>query len=281
MNCDEARDLIDAYAVGALEMEDHRRLEAHLRTCVAEWPQLLADAREVTEALALAVPLRQPPATLRARVMAAVAESANQPKIARPTALAQPFRPRRGIVSKRFLSIAAGVAALAVGIGGASFSVLTQGRLDDVEQRNDALLREIDRVRAEMIVADQSAVVVALATQLAQQQTALAVISAPDTQSVKLEGSGPTAATAAYYYWSRSTGMGVLVCSELPAPPAGQEYQMWVDRGTWTQDAGKLAVGTDRTAMALVPLSGSAPFNGMNVTLPGTGQVLATASYEQ
>ena len=78
MNCDEARDLIDAYALGALELEDHRRLEAHLRTCVAECPQLLADAREVTEALALAVPLRQPPATLRARVMAAGAESADQ-----------------------------------------------------------------------------------------------------------------------------------------------------------------------------------------------------------
>ncbi|MSQ62086.1 MAG: hypothetical protein EXR43_05880 [Dehalococcoidia bacterium] len=279
MTCDEARDLIDAYGLGALEVEDNRQLEAHLRTCIAECPQILADARKV--ALALTVPLRQSAGTLPARVMAAAAASpAGQGEIARPAAMTPALHRRRGILPMRFLAIAAGVTVLTVGIGGASLSVVTQGRLHDVEQRNDAHLGEIERVRAERAAADQGSTVATLSSRLAQQQTALVVMSAPDTQSVKLEGFGLAAETTAYSYWSRSASMGVLVGSKLPEAPAGQEYQMWVNRGTRTADAGKFTVGTDQTTMALVRLSGSEPFAGMNVTLPGTGRVLATASYD-
>ena len=161
----------------------------------------------------------------------------------------------------RSIAIAAGVVALAVGIGGGSLSTITLGRLNSVEQSQEALVAELSR-------------------QVTQQQTALAVMSAPDTESIRLDGYGLAANATAYYYWSKSASMGVLVCSNLPTPPAGQEYEMWIDRGTRTENAGKLTVEANETTVALVQLSGSEPFNGMDVTLtPGTARVLVTTSY--
>src|SRR5262245_59098236 len=64
-------ELLEAFALGALEPDEVSAVEAHLAGC-ARCRELAAAARGTAEALAYAAPLRDPPATLRARVLARV-----------------------------------------------------------------------------------------------------------------------------------------------------------------------------------------------------------------
>ena len=71
-------DLIDAYALGALEPDEVALVERHLPTCDA-CRALLEQARAVSDGLLLAVPAATPPASLRARILSRIhEESASQ-----------------------------------------------------------------------------------------------------------------------------------------------------------------------------------------------------------
>jgi anti-sigma-K factor RskA len=70
------------HALGALEPDDEQRFEAHLRTC-AECAQVIADSREVMAELAVAPDQVTPPPELKARLMAAIHEAADdEPRMA-------------------------------------------------------------------------------------------------------------------------------------------------------------------------------------------------------
>ncbi len=68
-------DLIDAYALGALEPDEVALVERHLPTCDA-CRALLEQARAVSDGLLLAAPVATPPATLRARILSRIHEEA-------------------------------------------------------------------------------------------------------------------------------------------------------------------------------------------------------------
>jgi anti-sigma-K factor RskA len=55
----------------------------------------------------------------------------------------------------------------------------------------------------------------------------LAVLSAPDVARIDLVGQPTAPRAAARAFWSRSHGL-VLAASNLPAPPPGRTYQLWV-----------------------------------------------------
>ena len=61
------RENIPAYALGALDAEDARALEAHLQTCAACQAEL-ADYRKISESLLMTLPPRQPSPALRKRL---------------------------------------------------------------------------------------------------------------------------------------------------------------------------------------------------------------------
>src|SRR5512143_2681017 len=80
------RENIPAYALGALDAEDVRALEAHLQTCEACRAEL-ADYRELSNNLLMTVPPRQPSPALRKRLQshlpsAQVASKATRPRFA-------------------------------------------------------------------------------------------------------------------------------------------------------------------------------------------------------
>lgn len=93
-------DLIDAYALGALEPDEVDTVERHLQRC--ETCRALADqARQYAEILLLGVPQVPPPPTLRGRVLARIAaEKAatspdGQPSHASPSAEPGQIEPER------------------------------------------------------------------------------------------------------------------------------------------------------------------------------------------
>jgi anti-sigma-K factor RskA len=89
--------LIDAYALGALEPDEVAHVERHLETCDA-CRALLDAVRAVTSDLLLAVPQAAPPPALRGRILSRIhdeAEPASQQAEHAPAPPAEPPRPGR------------------------------------------------------------------------------------------------------------------------------------------------------------------------------------------
>jgi anti-sigma-K factor RskA len=83
-------DLLDAYALGALEPGEVEHVERHLQTCDA-CRALLEQVRAVAEGLLLAVPDAPPPPSLRASILTRIrAESASQRPAVEPEPVVQP-----------------------------------------------------------------------------------------------------------------------------------------------------------------------------------------------
>lgn len=72
-------DDLELYAVGALPAERHDEIAAHLRSCAA-CRAAAEELADVVASLADAVPLREPPAGLRERVLAAASREKPRPR---------------------------------------------------------------------------------------------------------------------------------------------------------------------------------------------------------
>ncbi|MGC1613544.1 MAG: zf-HC2 domain-containing protein, partial [Candidatus Acidiferrum sp.] len=90
-NCDQFRELIEAYALGALDPEERAALEAHLATGCAECGKAVEEARWLVSQLAYAAPEAAPSHMLKGRLMQAV----------RAEAQAQPETKPHGMTAKR------------------------------------------------------------------------------------------------------------------------------------------------------------------------------------
>ncbi len=66
--CQEIEELLAAYALDALDVDEKAIVERHLDTCDS-CPQVLADYQMVTEGLLFAVPVEEPSAQLRAKLL--------------------------------------------------------------------------------------------------------------------------------------------------------------------------------------------------------------------
>ena len=89
-NGDQFRELIEAYALGALDPQQRASLEAHLATGCADCTKALDEARWVVSQLAYLAPEVQPSEMLRGRLLQTVRAEAHAAKPARP-ASAIPF----------------------------------------------------------------------------------------------------------------------------------------------------------------------------------------------
>jgi anti-sigma-K factor RskA len=76
-NADQYRELIEAYALGALDAEERAALEAHLAGGCAECAKALEEARWLVSQLAYSAPEAQPSEMLKGRLMKTVRAEAN------------------------------------------------------------------------------------------------------------------------------------------------------------------------------------------------------------
>jgi anti-sigma-K factor RskA len=78
-----------------------------------------------------------------------------------------------------------------------------------------------------VLIAALGAYAVRLQTRAATLQSSMAVLAAPDLVRIDLAGQQTAPASSGRALWSRQRGM-VFAASNLPAPPAGKVYQVWV-----------------------------------------------------
>ncbi|MDP9236492.1 MAG: anti-sigma factor [Chloroflexota bacterium] len=216
MDCETARGQIDAYAIGALDAEEVRALEAHLVTC-ADCTMLAERAREGGTALALTVPLVSSGPALRARVLASAAVLSD-------------------VTSRRRRSFwwqTAAAALVAVIVIGLTWGLVLQRRVDRLGDRNasitvDATAQsdQLATVRTQLVqMTDFNS---KLADTVASQDAVVEIVSHPDVRRIQMNGSAAAPAASGRYLWSATEEIGVLVASNLPPLGQGKTYQWWV-----------------------------------------------------
>jgi hypothetical protein len=215
MDCNEVEENIDAWALGALDVEEAAALDAHVAGCAA--CQLRADAaNDRAAAIAMAVPLVSASHQLKARVMAAASAMSDLPA-------------RRAANSSRWWFAGAAAAAM-FGVAALGWGGYLQTRVNDLQNREarigaDATAQssQFATMRTELVQASTTNV-----SLRGDQDAVLDIVSRPDLQRLPMSGTTDAPSASGRYIWSRSGGLGALVASGLPALPAGQSYCMWV-----------------------------------------------------
>jgi len=104
---DQFRELIEAYALGALDLSERAALEAHLAAGCPECAKALAEARFLVSQLAYLAPPAEPSDMLKARLMRTVRaeESAARPSTAKTRGASIPYWLWAGVAALLLLSI--------------------------------------------------------------------------------------------------------------------------------------------------------------------------------
>jgi anti-sigma factor (TIGR02949 family) len=202
MDCDEVRESLDAYAIGALAVSEADEITRHLGGCPACWEELDKSQRTAS-LLALSVPIQQAPPRVRERLIAqAERERSGVAVVDRRLSLWERLRP--GLRTTARAAALAGVVALV-------FSGFLQLQMDGLRGDKNDLEEQLT----------------AASSELEQQRQIVAVLSASDTRKVPMEAATISSGAESVYNWSRETDTGFIVCSNFPPLPAGSVYQVW------------------------------------------------------
>lgn len=172
---------IPAYALGALDADESRALEAHLQSCAACQAEL-ASYRRVSENLLLATPPHMPPPELRNRLQARLPKAQLAPKPRFSWSLSQ-------------LGLAGAVALLLI------LNIFSFLQIRSLQSHQAQLTRQLET-----------------------SQTALAMLSYPDTQTLYLEGSG----IIGTLLLDKERNVALLTAWDLPQLQPDQTYQIWL-----------------------------------------------------
>lgn len=198
MKCEETKDLLDAYALGAVDQDEAYRLEGHVADCLDCWEEL-NKSRRTAALLSLSVPIHPAPDHLRRRVMARA-----QMDEARGE--------RRHLLPRLRPSWRSAVGALGVAaVGALFFASLLQVQVAGLRGDKNEIAQELT----------------AASTEIEQQRQIVAVLSASDSEKIPMDSATFRSQAESVYNWSRDSAAGFIVCNNFPALPPGQVYQIW------------------------------------------------------
>jgi anti-sigma-K factor RskA len=243
---DAARDRLEEYVLDQLSAEERRSLELHLAACPACRDEVRQLGRVVEELVLITEP--QPPRPeLRSQVLRALAAEARAS--ARTPATVSPR------VHSWWLATAASI--VLIGWIVMLFTIATRERRA-VEQLAQAR-SQVQELRGRL---DD------LAT---QADLVTSILTAGDVRSIDLASRAASGAATGRAYWSPTNGL-LLVADNLPLPPAGRVYQVWMIPGPGAKplSAGLLPTQGSRRGMLIVP--SPAGISGRNLTIAITDE---------
>ena len=201
-------ELASLHALGVLTAEEQAELVQAASVDEGLRSEVVALERTAL-AMAAAVPQVDPPAALRARVLASVG-GVSKPAEGRVVQM----RPRRAALPAWLAAAAALVAAMGLGL----WALQLRGALLEMSARVDAAESEVTEIRR---------VLGSEREQVRVLQAKADVLFAPDMVRVDLTGQPAAPTAAARAFWSRRKGM-TFSASALPPLPARKVYQVWV-----------------------------------------------------
>jgi anti-sigma-K factor RskA len=201
MTGSEAKELIPLHALGALDASTARTVEAYLRNASAEEQREAAEFREVAALLPFASLAPAVPAALKGELLTG---------------------PHRLLPQDNAAS------------GGPAQVLEFQSR---AERSRSARLTQWLAVAAALVLAASSTFLywqnsqlrserTQMAQQLAQARQEIAQMQAPATRVVAMQGQAAPQASAKVF-WDTERQQWIVTIFNLPAPPAGMDYQLW------------------------------------------------------
>ncbi|MGB9464742.1 MAG: anti-sigma factor [Candidatus Acidiferrum sp.] len=197
-NCGQFRELIEAYALGALDPQDRSALDAHLATGCVDCAKAVEEARWLVSQLAYTAPEAAPSDMLKGRLMQTVrAEAQAKPHV----------MPPRIVIP---IWLWAGVAAL---LAFSIYSAWNTRRLQyEIRQANDraaTLLQEHQKTEQELALAKREAMI------LMDPSSVKIALAGLDAQGPQLEAK-----------WHPQLGICVMG-ENIPMPSPHHVLQLW------------------------------------------------------
>ena len=193
-----------------------RDADRHRQACQREYEAYL----DLTDMIALSVPLRRADPSLRTRVLEAARRNPS------------PWRARHNW--RRFMPAAGLAAALALVT---VWAVTLQNTIGDLREEQSALAAVVEASAKRLDTLDQTTVNaqqaetlgLRLETAIRDQQTLLAVQAADDVHIVTLATTSAAHGGHGQYVYSPEQSAGVLLVYDLPPLPVGASYKVWLE----------------------------------------------------
>ncbi|HEY4685826.1 MAG TPA: anti-sigma factor [Dehalococcoidia bacterium] len=262
MTCDDLREDLEAFALGALEPEQARRVTAHVRDCGA-CSQIVRAYQVAVEHLALSVPLYRASPRLRERILGGIGA----------------FRPPvyASFLRQRVWATAAAVVLVAFAVGAIAWAVVLSSQVNRLREDNRHLaeLTQLDAEQRAAILQFQTQLSSAqsaqreMSTTLEEQATLIEIALDPDLIPSKMQGTQVAPQATCSYVWSTQQGLGALTCKNLPSTGFMLTYELWATKGDKTLAVGTFLPRDDGTASLLVkfPTDAEGPVSNLWVTL--------------
>jgi hypothetical protein len=214
MDCEQIRELLDGYALGAADSQEASLIEEHVADCVRCWDDLSV-SQATAALLALSVRMQSPPPALEEAIM----RRAEKDLTRRPERA--PFWRRLSLSPWPATAGAFGaVSAVALAVSG-----MLMFEVRDVQTRNDNLETQI---QAAAINFERTSELTA--NQLAEQEAIMAILSDSEHEELEMTPRGDSTSRA-FYTWSAAKGSGALLCEGMPKLEPGKVYMSWIKAG--------------------------------------------------
>lgn len=235
--CDRISELLEPYALGALDSGEQAEVEEHLagcERCRARVHELAEVVHTLPEALAATSPLR-PPSGLRESVLQKVGRPASKEKRVRAL-----LRPR----------VIGAVAAVIVAV----LSLAWNAHLSDALSKERSLRSRL----AELV---------------GRQEVVLDVVDSQQTERAFLRPpAGSRSSSYGKVFTRPDMPYVVAMAARLPQPRNGRAYHLWLTEGGHTRLAGVLAVNREGFGLLVLQTRRSGPrFDSALLTLQRRG----------
>lgn len=219
-------DLVEGYALNALEPAERAQVEQHVAVC-PPCERMLRAIENTAHMLGFVARPVAPPQHCKRQLLE---------KIERERFLATPTRPARGLGAP---TVWAAVAAVALVMLSGAWSMRLQQQL--ARTRDELIQARNERSTAQTEVAQMHSQMASVQNASATMQSQIAEFTGLEdtlasTEAVRtLQGRGTAATAAAKTYMKPGSKTAVLIIKNLPPLPANKAYQVWVARGNEQQ----------------------------------------------
>ncbi|MHC2993273.1 hypothetical protein OB13_17425 [Pontibacter sp. HJ8] len=251
-----ASGILEVYAAGGLTQAEREEVEQH----AAASPEVRAALEEACAALEAYARLHAvaPRADLRNRILSRIGEEETQVPVAEREPQVVPLYPETQREASPYKWMFAASVALFLISGFLSF--LFYNKWQQAEERLQLAVASEQRLAQNLST---------VSLQSEQQQEALTIIRDADFKSVRLQGVEAHPEANVLVYWNPQRRQVYVDRINLPAPPAGKQYQLWaLDKGK-PVDAGMIALNGQTDVLQQMKAIGSA--QAFAVTLEPAG----------
>lgn len=274
-------ELLEAFALDALEDDEFLQVEQHLDSCV-RCRGYVAQLHQTTSGLGLFLDQSIPPAALGLRIRQALTAAVETaPVETGPNSRSTGVSARRRFTTPQWAMPLAAVLMLSLFSLSLFMNIQATGRMDQMERASSTVTAQLDRAVAQTkrLEEDNEArsnqVAAAASTEASQMMDTIQEIRAasyllalPETRPLVLEPPGGAGDSQGVLLVEDKGNRAFLMISDMAQPPPRRPYQVWLVRDGRRMWAGQVAVdSTGWGSLALRPPEPVSQFEWVNLTM--------------